>query len=619
MKLFYHKEAKDPIYYIQEGIRNGKKTTTRNVKRIGRHSELLKITDDPLEYAKKEVEKYNEEYRSGKVSRSYTVDFNERVPKGTGASSSSTWFNIGYLFLQYVMSGLELKEFFREITRDRKVTFDCYTINRFLTYARILDPKSKYATWGDLSTYFEKPDFGYQHIMRFMDILTEKYNEYIEWLFRKSNNIVPRNTAVMYYDCSNFYCECEKADEDYVDDVTGEVIEGLRKYGPSKEHRPNPIVEMGLFMDMRGIPISMCIHPGNKSEQVTAIPLERDILKMVNGAKFIYCADAGLGSYNIRKYNDMGGRAFVVTQSIKKMSQELQNMVFSDNGYRLLSNEKPMTIGDMKSFDRFDEKNRSLYDDRIYKRFPAALVLDLGLYEFRELKNGKVRKQKAKGCLDQDIIVTFSRKMQEYQKAVRMRQVERAKQLLENNDPEEIKKGPNDVKRFLKRIAKTESGEEASVTYALDKEKIADEEKYDGFYAIATNLDEPVDRILAIMEKRYQIEDCFRIMKTNFDGRPIYHNKDRRIRAHFMICYTALLVYRLMECMLDDQGTHVTTDDLIDTVKAMNVAGVHDVEYQALYNGSPTLDSLVRLTGLVLDRVHYRPKDLRKYFKNSLK
>lgn len=619
MKLYYNRNAKDPIYYAQEGIRNGKKTTTRNVKRIGKHSELLKITDDPLEYAKNEIRKLNEEYRSGRVTRNYTVDFNERISDGTGEASSSTWVNIGYLFLQHVMSGLELKGFFKEITRDRKITFDCYTINRFLTYARILDPKSKHATWGDMSRYFEKPDFGYHHIMRYMDILTEHYSEYIEWLFKKSGNIVERKTAVMYYDCSNFYSECEKQDEDYVDEVTGEIIEGIRKFGPSKEHRPNPIVEMGLFMDMRGIPISMCIHPGSKSEQVTAIPLDREILKMTDGAKFIYCADAGLGSYNIRKFNDMGGRAFIVTQSVKKMSSDLQKAVFDDTGYRLLSNDMPMTIETMKNFDRFDEKNRSLYDDKIYKRIPAALAVDLGLYEFKELKNGKVRKQKAKGYLEQDIIVTFSRKMMEYQKAVRDRQVERAKKLLEINDPEEIRKGPNDVKRFLKRIARTGSGEDAVVTYGLDDEKIANEEKYDGFYAVATNLDDPVSEILAVMEKRYQIEDCFRIMKTNFNGRPFYHNKDRRIRAHFMICYTALLVYRLIECMLDDQGTRVTTDDLIDTLKSMNVTNVHDVEYLALYNGSPTLDSLIRLTGLVLDRLHYRPKDLRKYFKTYLK
>ncbi|MBR0308869.1 MAG: transposase [Mogibacterium sp.] len=619
MKLYYDRKAKDPIYYVQQGYRNSEgRSTTRNIKRIGKHSELLEITDDPLEYAKQEVAKVNAELRTKKVTYEAKVDFNEKVPRGDGSASSATWVNIGYLILQYIMSGLELKEFFKDITKDRKNTFDCYTIMRFLTYARILDPQSKHATWGKMGTYFEKPDFEYQHIMRCMDILSEHYSKYIEWLFRKSNNVVERNTSVMYYDCTNFYCECESADEDYIDEVTGEYIEGLRRFGYSKEHRPNPIVEMGLFMDMRGIPISMSINPGNKNEQVTAIPMEQEILRMTDGAKFIYCADAGLGSYNIRKFNSMGGRAFIVTQSVKKLSDKLKAIVFDDNGYKLLSDGRtPMSIEVMKSFDRYDKKNLPLYNDRIYKLIPAELAIDMGLYEYKELKNGKVRKQKAKGKVDQYVIVTFSRKMMEYQRAVRKRQVERARELLKTGDPEEIKKGPNDVRRFLKRVAKAKGGEDAKVSYEMDYAKIAEEEKYDGFYAVATNLDDEAKDIIAVMEKRYKIEECFRIMKTNFNGRPVYHNKERRIRAHFMICYTALLVYRLLECKLDDQGTHVTTDDLINTLKVMNVTKVHDREYQALYTGSPALDALVRLTGMPLDRMHYLPKELKKYTKKQ--
>lgn len=619
MKLYYDKRLSDPTYYAQQGIRNGKKTTTRNVKKFGKHSELLKITDDPLAYVKAEIEKMNEEYRVGKVSYEITADFNEKVSHSTDDASSATWVNIGYLFIQYIMSGLELKEFFREITKGRKNTFDCYTITRFLTYARIFDPRSKHATWGQLGTYFEKPDFEYQHILRCMDILSENYGKYMEWLYRKSNNIVERNTAVMYYDCSNFYCECEQEDDDFIDEVTGEIIEGLRRFGISKEHRPNPIVEMGLVMDMRGIPISMCLNPGNKSEQVTAIPMEQEILRMTDGAKFIYCADAGLGSYNIRKFNSMGGRAFIVTQSVKKLSRELKDIVFMDSDYRLLSDDSRISLEEMRTFDRFDPKNLSLYNDRVYKIIPADKAMDLGLYEYKVLKNGKTRRQKAKGILEQAVIVTFSRKMMEYQRAVRNRQIERARGLLRCSDPEEIRKGPNDVRRFMKRIARTEAGEDASVTYVLDEAKIAEEEMYDGFYAVATNLEDPARDIIAVMEKRYRIEECFRIMKTNFSARPIYHNEDRRIRAHFMICYTALLVYRLIECSLDDQGSHITPDHLITTLRNMNVTNVHDVEFMALYTGSSALDALVRLTDMPLDHAHYRPKDLQKYIKKLLK
>ena len=619
MKLYFDKRLKDPTYYGQQGFRNGKKVTSKNVKNFGKHSELLKITDDPEAYVREEIRKWNEEYRSGKVDFTLSADFNERVPHTQEAASSSTWLNIGYFFLQDLMKDLKLKDFFREKTLGRKVTFDCYTIHRFLTYARILDPLSKFATWHKLDTYYEKPAFGYQHILRFMDLLEENYDDYLSWLYQQSNSIVKRDASVLYYDCTNFYFECEQADEDIVDEVTGEVVRGMRQYGLSKEHRPNPIVEMGLFMDSRGIPITMCLHPGNTGEQLTTIPLEQEVLKMLPGAKFIYCADAGLGSYNIRKFNSMGGRAFIVTQSVKKLSDTLKEAVFNDHGYRLLSNDKPVSIGGMKTFDRHDEGNLKLYNDSAYKVVEADRALDLGLYEEKTLKNGRTVQVKAKGLLKQRVIITFSRKMMEYQKAVRSRQVERAKKLLALDDPEGIKKGPNDVKRFMKRTAKTKSGEKAEVTYILDEEKIAEEEKYDGYYAVATNLTDPAKDILAVSGKRYQIEDCFRVMKTNFNGRPVNHWLRERIRAHFLICYTALLVYRLLEARLDDQGTHVTVEDLITTLKNMNVANIHDIEYMALYNGSKALDALTRLTMLPLDRLHYRPKELNSMIKKFLK
>lgn len=619
LKLYYDKRLSDPTYYAQQGVRVGKKTTTRNVKNFGKHSELLKITDDPVAYVKAEIEKMNEEYRVGRLQVELTCDFNERVRKTDRESSQSTAVNTGYFFLQHIMGQLNLKEFFFQITADRKMTYNCYDINRFLTYARILDPRSKYGTWDRLDTYYEKPDFAYQHIMRFMDVLEEHSDDYLAWLYKQSNNIVPRQNAVMYYDCTNFYFETEKPDEEYVDPVTGEVLKGLRQYGYSKEHRPNPIVEMGLFMDQRGIPVSMCLHPGNTNEQLTAVPLEREIVKMLEGAKFIYCSDAGLGSYNIRKFNSLGGRAFIVTQSIKKLSDVLKEAIFEGGDYRLLSDDTPVSVALMKEFDRYQEENLSLYNDFAYKVIPADQVVDLGLYEEKVCKNGKVKRVKATGILEQKLIVTFSRKMMEYQRAVRSRQIERAMKLLATQDPEEIKKGPNDVKRFMKRVIQTQSGEKATAVYAIDEEKIAEEEKYDGFYAVATNLDDDAKQILAISKKRYQIEDCFRIMKTNFTGRPVNHRIPDRIKAHFLICYTSLLVYRLLEAKLDDQGTHVTTDDLITTLKNMSVVNVHDVHYMSLYEGSNTLDALTRMTDMVLDRMYYRPKELNQILKKYLK
>lgn len=580
MKLYYDKRLKDPTYYIQQGFRNGKKTTTKNIKRLGKHSELLLITDNPLEYAKNEVKKMNEEYRSGRSEFIVTMDFNERIPSTDSPCSNSTSLNIGYLYLKDIYAKLNLSDFFKSVSSDRKITYDCNKICQFLTYARILDPASKYGTYDKLDTYYEKPQVEYQHMIRFLDILDRNSDQYLKHLFDNSENIVKRDTSVMYYDCTNYFFETEKPDEEIVDEVTGEIIFGLRQFGISKENKTSPIVEMGLIMDSRGIPISMCIHPGNTNEQLTAVPLEKEVIKMTGNKKFIYCADAGLGSYNIRKFNDMGGRAYIVTQSVKKLGQEIKDIVFNDSNYRLLSNDDAITLKEMRTFNKKDANNLSLYNDFAYKVIPANTAMDTGLYEEKVYKNGRTKKVKAKGTLHQYIIVTFSRKMMEYQRTIRERQLERAKKLLRLKDPEKIKKGPNDIRRFLKNTSSD------TANYVLDMDKIHEEEKYDGFYAVATNLDDSAKDILAVAQNRYKIEDCFRIMKTNFDARPVFLRKPERIRAHFLICYTALLIYRLMECKLDDNLTHVTTSNLIKTLRNMNVVNMDDMYYKSIYSGS---------------------------------
>lgn len=613
MKLYYDKRLKDPTYYIQQGFRNGKKTTTKNIKRLGKHSELLLITDNPLEYAKNEVKKMNEEYRSGRSEFIVTMDFNERIPSTDSPCSNSTSLNIGYLYLKDIYAKLNLSDFFKSVSSDRKITYDCNKICQFLTYARILDPASKYGTYDKLDTYYEKPQVEYQHMIRFLDILDRNSDQYLKHLFDNSENIVKRDTSVMYYDCTNYFFETEKPDEEIVDEVTGEIILGLRQFGISKENKTSPIVEMGLIMDRRVIPISMCIHPGNTNEQLTAVPLEKEVIKMTGNKKFIYCADAGLGSYNIRKFNDMGGRAYIVTQSVKKLGQEIKDIVFNDSNYRLLSNDDAITLKEMRTFNKKDANNLSLYNDFAYKVIPANTAMDTGLYEEKVYKNGRTKKVKAKGTLHQYIIVTFSRKMMEYQRTIRERQLERAKKLLRLKDPEKIKKGPNDIRRFLKNTSSD------TANYVLDMDKIHEEEKYDGFYAVATNLDDSAKDILAVAQNRYKIEDCFRIMKTNFDARPVFLRKPERIRAHFLICYTALLIYRLMECKLDDNLTHVTTSNLIKTLRNMNVVNMDDMYYKSIYSGSQALDALERCFELQLNRKYYRPSDLNKIVKKFSK
>ena len=616
MKLWYDKKSKDPTYFIQRGIRNGKKTTTKNVVRIGKHSELLKTTADPLAYALDEVKRYNEELKNNKsVALDFKFDFNEKITYQDDLVSKSKLLNIGYFFLQQIYHDLKIGAFFKNIIKDTRIQFDPNLVNRFLTYSRILNPDSKLGTHQNLVSFYEQPTFGYEHILRTLDIMYDHYDEYISHLYDASTKLIKRDTSVCFFDCSNYYFEIESNDEDYIDPVTGEVTKGLRKYGVSKEHRPNPIVQMGLFMDKDGIPLSMCITSGSDNEQTTAIPLEQKLITMFKGKKFIYCADSGLGSLNIRNFNSMGGRAFIVTQSIKMLSNTLKEAIFSDIDYRLLSNDKPATIQQMKDFDRFDKVNAELYDDRIYKIIPADKAFDLGLYEEKACKNGTIKKVKSKAVVPQKIIVSFSRKMMEYQRFIRNRQIERAKKLLTKLDPETYKKGANDITRFIKRTTSTSSGEKAVDTYELNQEAINEEEKYDGFYAVATNLEDSAKYILEISSNRYKIEDCFRIMKTNFSARPVFHQNRERIVAHFMVCYTALLIYRILEKKLDMYGTHFTVENVIETLNNMQVANLEDVCYMSTYNNSQVLTSLNAIFNLELDKKYYQPKDLNKKIK----
>ena len=609
MKLNYDRKSKDPTYFIQVGIRNGKKVTTKNVERIGKHSELLKITDDPLEYAKQRVKEYNENIKNSKVEYNITVNFDDKVINQGNTVSKSTCKNTGYFYLKELYSSLGISDFFDKVCSGRKIAFNPNMINMVLTFSRILDPGSKMHTLKNLTGFYGDFDFSHQDILRFMDILEENYDEYISHLFESSNKVIKRNTNVCYFDCTNFYFEKESEDEDVYDEITGELIKGLLKYGVSKEHRPNPIVQMGLFMDGDGIPLSMCINLGSDNESLCAVPAEKKMLKMFENKDIIYCSDAGLGYNDTRLFNDFGGRKFVVTQSIKKLNNILKQAVFNDYDYRFSQDGKPASLETMKTFDRTLQENRKYYDGYIYKSIPVDKLVDLGLFEVKQYKNGKTKKVKSKGNLKQRIIVTYSRKMAEYQKTVRNRQIERAKKILANMDPDNFKKGPNDVTRFIK-------SDKEKKNYYLDEARIEEEAKYDGFYAVATNIfDMKETEVLDIQSRRYKIEDCFRVLKANFSSRPVYHRKENRIKAHFLICYTALLIYRLLEVKLDRNKTHFTTEQIIETLQNMNVVNCSDMYYQACYTGSDVLDSLEQLFDLKLNRKYYQPKTLNKFKK----
>ena len=602
MKLMYNKNAKDPIYYVQVGIRQGKKTTTKNIARIGKHSELLRDHSDPLAYAREYVRKLNEQKEM--VDITLYLNFAHKLLPSDDDVSRSLVFNTGYLVLDRIYRDLNIRTVLEKMMSETRATFDLNQIVRFLVFDRILDPGSKLHTVCHLDSYYERPRFDYQHVLRGMDVLSENFDNYICHLYEASSKIIKRDTTVCYYDCTNYYSEIETADEDTVDEYTGEIIEGFRKYGLSKDHKPNPLVQMGLFMDSDGIPMSMCLTKGNEAETNTVLPLEKKLVRIIKNSDFIYCADAGLGSYDIRKFNAMGGRRFIVTQSLKKLPDTLKEAVFNDSHYRLLSNGREISIETMKSFD--PASNLSLYQDRAYKVEDASKELVMDFPEERIIR-GKKKTAKAKATLGQRIIITFSRKSYEYQRKIRAGQIERAKKLLKTSDPEAIKKGANDVRRFIRRKASTKE------SYILDEEKIREEEKYDGYYIIATNVyDKSVQEILDISSKRYRIEECFRITKNDFVSRPYYHRLKERIIAHFMLCYTALLIYRLLEVQLDRNGTHFTTRQIIETLKNMNVTDFDGFIYKSLYTDSRTLQAIMKIYPLKLDHQYYLKTTLDK-------
>ena len=611
MKLYFDKRSKDPIYYVQHGYRIGKKVTTKNVYRIGKHSELLKIHNDPLAYAKEVVKQMNETGSIQKVE--LTIGLNKLIDDSDEIISKVTYKNIGYIILQNIYKQLGLNEFFNNLNENSKATYSFNDVNRFLTFARIIDPSSKFHTVMNKDYYYECPDFEYQHIERFLDVLYENYDNYLNQLYEGSNNLLLRDTSVCYFDCTNYYSEIEDEDQDYVDEVTGELIEGLRKYGVSKEHRNTPIVQMGLFMDRDGIPLTMSITPGDNNETKCAIPLEEKLVKQLKNKRFIYCADAGLSSFDIRKFNSFTNRAFIVTQSIKKLSEQLKKAVFNDFDYRLLSNDKPISIQALKTMDKTSPDNQALYNDKAYKVISADTLLDIGLTEDKVLLNGKVRKTKSKAILKQNVIITYSRKVAEYQKHIRDGQIERARNLVKTNNVTTLKKGPNDITRFIKKESKSKD------KYIIDEEAIKKEEMYDGYYAIATNLEDNVKDIIEVNSYRYKIEECFRIMKTNFGARPYFHQTREHIIAHFLICFAALLIYRILEVSLNRKNHHFTTNQIIDTIKNLNVKPLNDMITETLYKNSKVLKSIEELYNLGISNKYYLTTEFNKKFKNLKK
>ena len=571
MRVITSKSKNAESFYISKGYVNDKGVSTSViVRKLGTLKELLPehgpTREDVMAWAKEEARletlKYKQEQENKRIQITFHADRQLDYDK-------QTFFRGGYLFLQSVYYQLQLNKVCRKLKTKYKFKYDINAILSDLIYARILEPSSKRSSFKAASEFLEKPSYGLHDVYRALDVLGTECDLIQSEVYKNSHFFENRNDKVLYYDCSNYYFEIEQED-------------GSKKYGKSKEHRPNPIIQMGLFMDGDGIPLAFSLFPGNANEQTSLKPLEQKVLGEFGCQKFIYCSDAGLGSEDIRVYNHMGERAYIVTQSIKKLKKEEKEWALDPQGFKRVSDDAPVDI----------------------TKLPAD---DKGLYYKDEPYTTKK--------LHQRLIVTYSPKYALYQKILREKQVERAQKMLDSGSTKKNRKNPNDPARFIGTAAATKEGEAADIHHFLDENKITQEAQYDGLYAVCTDLlNDDVGDILKVSEGRWQIEECFRIMKTDFSARPVYLQDENRIKAHFLICFLALTIYRFLEKKLDP---NYTCEELLDTLKAMNFVEVQEQGFIPTYKRESITDALHEACGFRTDYQFITKSKMRTIQKQS--
>ena len=560
---------------IQDVNKNGKRTT-RVYENIGNLDQLQQRAgnEDPFVWLNNYVKELNKKLKEEKMPIIIRKDPSKVIDKNIQSS-----FNVGYLFLQDIYYNLKLDEICNNITEQYQFKFDLNDILSKLIYSRIIFPASKLKTLELSKKFLEQPNFEYQHIERALPIICENMDFIQSELYKNSNKYMERNNKILYYDCTNYYFEIEEE-------------AGLRQYGKSKENRPNPIAQMGLFIDGNGIPLAFDITPGNTNEQTTLQPLEEKIIKDFKFAEFVVCTDAGLASKANRKFNDKNNRKFVTTQSIKKLKKHLKDEALDlTKGWKLSGSSKTYNISKLRTDEKLIEK----YKDKIF-------------YKERWIKEDN---------LEQRLIVTYSVKYQEYQKNIRNNQISRAQKIIASN-PDKLKKPKqNDPKRFIRTLNVTKDGELAEKSiYAIDQSIIDEEAKYDGLYAVCTNLEDSVEDIIKVNKRRWEIEESFRIMKTDFKSRPVYHTNDEMIKAHFLTCFLALVVYRYLEKELDEK---YTAPEIIGTLREMNMKVENETSYIPNYIRTNLTDDLHDKFGFRTDFEVISEKNIKKILKQTKK
>ena len=557
MRLKISRSPNAASFYVTKTVYEGKKERTITVEKLGTEEQIriAHPNEDPVEWAKAYVSELNRREKEGQEPKVIA----EYDPQKPLVSANQRLYSGGYLFLQKIYHELGLHKISADISKRYKFEYDLDNILSRLVYGRVLNPTSKLGTMKYAKELIEQPEFELHQIYRALEVLA-KENDFIQAeLYKNSLKLSKRNDRILYYDCTNYFFEIEEEDD-------------FRKYGHSKENRPNPIVQMGLFLDGDGIPLAFCLAPGSTNEQTTLKPLEKKIIHDFENASFVVCTDAGLSSTANRKFNNISGRAFVTTQSIKQMKDYQKEWALADDGWRLAGSNTEYRLSDILS----DETLFEAYKDRTF--FKERWMNENGL--------------------EQRYIVTFSIKYMLYHRQLRERQLQRALKMLEK--PGSLSKSrQTDPKRFIKTTTVTNDGEIAEKkSYSIDEEKYLEECKYDGFYAVATNLEDEAETIVRINSRRWEIEESFRIMKSEFDARPVYLSREDRITAHFLTCFLALTVYRYLE---KNAGNDISCCELLDTLKSMDFMKLEGQGYVPVYTRTEITDRLHESFGFRTD------------------
>lgn len=590
MKLYIYKSKSNTTLYMAKTYRkNNGKSSTKIVEKLGTLEEVTEKAngEDPIVWAKKYVEEKTKEENENRGI------YYEKLIEGKELNSEQKIYNLGHIFLRKIFEELDLDKLCKDIKKDYKFDYELDDILEDLICTRVMYPTSKLSSYEKAHKFLRQPKYKLHDVYRALDVLAKEKEKIEKWCYEKSLNVIKeRNTKVLYYDCTNYFFEIELEDEDDLE----QDKKGLRKYGKNKENRPLPIVEIGLFIDGSGFPLAFNINPENTNEQTTLRPLEKQIMKDFELSKFLVCTDAGLGSFNNRNFNNKGNRVYIVTQSLKQLPREYQADAISNIGWHLLGSSKSINLGKL---NKYDSKNKNIY----YK-------------EILITRSKKDPDTKKRITLKERMIVTFSPKYATYQKNIRDAQIFRAKEMIEKHPERYTKLPQNNAKRFIQKENITTDGECAEKYKLYYKESLEKyEEQFDGLYALCVpeEMEASVEEILQVSKGRWEIEESFRIMKSEFKARPVYLRLENRIKAHFVICYLSLLVYRILEKeKLQDK---YTTEEIIKTLKDMQTNKIEGIGYKQLYQKTEITTDLNNNYTFNIDQEFIGIKNLKKFLK----